>query len=404
LELIRVFRLPSLIISVLLVLIIATPVFGTSHNIDHIEGQTVRIVDNEDKLVTMTARKVFEGDEIITAAGQNYRIISVKGDTARAELVGQDEDYLAWTNYFNDLDLVAVTAADWGNRPVGVYHTHTDESYVPSDGKSSIPYKGGIYQVGNEFVKSLQDNRVDVKYYETPHDPHDENAYARSRRTAMGLLKNNPIALFDIHRDGVPNSDFFKREVSGEEIAQLRIVVGRQNPKMESNMDFARRLMAYANKKHPGLVKEIYKARGNYNQDLLSTAILLEAGTFTNVKQVAENGARFLAEAVPVVLGVDNPGQGITSKEASGTGWKVAFWLTLVTLSAGIMFVLLNFGWKGTVERAKELGQRLQNSELWLQLGRAGSRGKEFAQGPLLDSVRSMTGKIKGKLKNKNKV
>ena len=38
----------------------------------------------------------------------------------------------------------------------------------------------------------------------TPHDPHDAMAYDRSRRTAAELLKKNPIALLDIHRDAVP--------------------------------------------------------------------------------------------------------------------------------------------------------------------------------------------------------
>lgn len=341
-------------------------VFGAGGRIEHTHENTVRIYDQKGNLVTMTARKVFAGDEIITAAGDYYRVVVVRNKDAQAKLVGKDENYLAWTDYFHNY--AAVTAANWGGRPVGVYHTHTDESYLPSDGKPSIPFRGGIYQVGNEFVESLQENKVDVKYYKTPHDPHDNNAYTRSRRTAMGLLKSNPIALFDIHRDGVPDPDFFKEEVSGEDVAQLRIVVGRQNPKMKSNMDFASRLMAYANKVHPGLVKEIYKGQGNYNQDLLSTAILLEAGTYTNNKALAENGIKFLAEAVPVVLGVNNPGTGITSDEAGNTGWNVALWLVLLTLLAGSFFSILNFGWKGTIDGLKRLGRRFAESEIWIRI------------------------------------
>ena len=341
-------------------------VFGVENRIDHTHEYTVRINDQKGNLVTMTARKVFTGDEIITAAGDHYLVVAVKNKDAQAKLVGQDENYLAWTDYFNNYAMVP--AANWGGRPVGVYHTHTDESYLPSDGKPSIPFRGGIYQVGNEFVESLQENKVDVKYYKTPHDPHDNNAYTRSRRTAMGLLKSNPIALFDIHRDGVPDPDFFKEEVSGEDVAQLRIVIGRQNPKMKSNMDFASRLMAYANKVHPGLVKEIYKGQGNYNQDLLSTSILLEAGTYTNNKVLAENGIKFLAEAVPVVLGVNDIGTGITSDEAGNTGWNVALWLVLLTLLAGSFFSILNFGWKGTIDGLKRSGRRLAESEIWIRI------------------------------------
>lgn len=371
---------------------------------DHVVGRTIRITDYRGNLVTKTAREVHKGDEIITFTGEHYRVTGINGVKARAKLVGRDKDYLAWVDYFQNTGTIAVTATNWGKRPVGVYHTHTDESYVPTDGKSSIPFRGGIYQVGDKFVNTLQDNGVEVKYYKTPHDPHDNNAYARSRRTAMGLIKNNPIAVFDIHRDGVDDPDFFREEVNGDDIAQLRIVVGRQNPKMSANMDFARRLMAYTNKKYPGVVKEIFKARGNYNQDLLSTAILLEAGTYTNSKAIAENGIKLLAEAVPVVLGVDNPGGGITSKEASKTGWNVALWLILITLGAGVLFALINFGRQGTLDRLRDLGQRVMSSELWTQAGQAGTKGKEYIQGPLANNVRSVRDKIKEAIQRKNKI
>jgi len=377
---------------------------GKGSQADHVVGRTVRITDESGNLVTMTARKVSKGDEIITSTGQHYRVTFVKGDKAKAKLLGQDKDYLAWADYFKNSQTVAVTAINWANRPVGVYHTHTDESYVPTDGKSSIPFRGGIYQVGSKFVEALRECEVRVKYYKTPHDPHDANAYARSRRTAMGLLKHNPIALFDVHRDGVDDPEFFREEVNGDDIAQLRIVVGRQNPKASANMDFARRLMAYANKKYPGLVKEIFKARGNYNQDLLSTSILLEAGTYTNSKEMAESGIRLLAEAVPAVLGVDNPGGGITGKEASKTGWNVALWLTLVTLGAGAVFVLINFGWQGTIDRIRDWGQRLVESKFWARVGQAGTRGKEYIQGPLAGNLRSVREKVRQTIKRRNKI
>ncbi len=376
---------------------------GEESQVDHAAGCTVRITDESGNLVTMTARKVSKGDEIITSTGQYYRVTFVGGDKAKAKLLGQDKDYLTWAGYFKNSQTVAVTAINWGNRSVGVYHTHTDESYIPTDGKSSIPFNGGIYEVGSEFVEALRDRGVQVKYYKTPHDPHDANAYARSRRTAMGLLKHNPIALFDVHRDGVDDPEFFKEEINGDDIAQLRIVVGRQNPKVSANMDFARRLMAYANKKHPGLVKEIFKAQGNYNQDLLSTSILLEAGTYTNSREMAESGMRLLAEAVPVVLGVDNPG-GITGKGASKTGWKVALLLTLVTLGAGAVFAFINFGWQGTIDRVKNLVQRLVDSDFWARVGRAGTRGKEYIQGPLAGNFLSVWEKLRQTIKRRNKI
>lgn len=369
---------------------------------EHMVGCTFKITDEKGNLITMTARKVEIGDEIITSTGKHYQVVFIAGNKAEARLLGKDEDYLAWVDYFENFSAVPVATMEWRNRPVGIYHTHSDESYVPTDGKPSIPFQGGIYQVGSRFAKVLRDNKVKVMYYKTPHDPHDANAYARSRRTAMGLLKSNPIALFDIHRDGIPDAQFFEKKIGGKNIAQLRIVVGRQNPKMKANMDFARRIMSYANKKYPGIVKEIYKAYGNYNQDLLSTSLLLEAGTYTNSKEWAERGIELLAHSVPVVLGVDNPGGGVTSKEAGRMGWNVALWLILITLGAGVAFILINFGWQGTVERIREWGQRLAGGELWARLNRLGAREKE--EGPLADYLRLSWQRIKEISRSKRRI
>ena len=35
---------------------------------------------------------------------------------------------------------------------VGVYMTHTDESYIPTDGTASKPGNGGILKVGNVLL------------------------------------------------------------------------------------------------------------------------------------------------------------------------------------------------------------------------------------------------------------
>lgn len=329
---------------------------------DHVDGRTIRVTDEDGKLITMTARDVHIGDEITLPAGDHYRVNKIKGTKAGAKLIGQDSEYLAWAGYFANND-IAVSATAWGDRPVGVYHTHSDESYVPTDGESSIPFRGGIYQVGEEFVKVMRANGMKANYYKTPHDPHDANAYTRSRRTAMGLMKTNPIAIFDIHRDGVPDPEFFEKKVSGEDIAQLRLVIGQQNPKMKTNKDFARRIMAYANEKSPGVIKEIYHAKGNYNQDLLSTSILLEAGTYTNDKSMAQTGIRFLAEALPVVLGVSDLGSGVTGEEASKTGWNVALWLIGITLIAGLLFVFINNGWSETIKKMQQARQGMINGK-----------------------------------------
>jgi len=241
--------------------------------------------------------------------------------------------------------LPAVTPI-WSNRPVAVYHTHTDESYLPSDGRISIPFRGGIIQVGSSYKINLSREGARVIHDKTPHDPHDNNAYYRSRRTAFQLLKEKPLTIFDVHRDGADDPEFYREYIANKNVAQIRIVVGRQNPHMAANLDFAKRIMTYANKLHRKIVKEIYVANGNYNQDLMSTAILLEAGTYTNSKEEAMKGVGLLADAFPILLGITGPPEKTFAEpEARRPGvWSALVWIIVLTILGGGAFVLINVG------------------------------------------------------------
>ncbi|MCG8402939.1 MAG: stage II sporulation protein P, partial [Firmicutes bacterium] len=318
------------------------PPASAGQEAEHMAGVCYKFYTQDGRLVTMTSRKPYIGDGIITPEGLHYKVDRVRGNTARVKLLGRDNRYLALEDYYAGLESVPTFARRWNNRPVAIYHTHTDESYLPTDGDFSIPFKGGIYQVGETFHSSLEREQIDVLYDRTPHCPHDANAYYRSRRTAVRLMKKNPLAMFDVHRDGVNDPEFYRRIVSTKNVTQMRLVVGRQNPKMEANLDFAKRLLAFGEKQHPGLLKEIYMARGNYNQDLLSTALLIEAGTYTNEKWQAQGGISMLADIVPTVLGLEPPAEGITGEDAGRQGWKTALFLILLLTVAFAGFVVIN--------------------------------------------------------------
>lgn len=64
-------------------------------------------------------------------------------------------------------------------------------------------------------------------------------AYRRSRATAVELLKQGPSALIDVHRDGIPDASEYTTEVDGEEMTQVRLLVGRSNPNSAANREFA---------------------------------------------------------------------------------------------------------------------------------------------------------------------
>ncbi len=333
------------IVSIYLVCAICPMPVLAEHQADHVAGVCYEYIDRHGSVVTLTSREPARGDEIINSKGDHYKVISVQGNTAKVSFIGKDEILLSYMDYYDQIKAVVVTSSQsWDERPVGIYHTHTDESYLPTDGAASIPFKGGIFQVGDIFNNTLKEQKVKVNYNKTPHDPHDANAYYRSRRTALKILKQNPVAIFDVHRDGIDDPEFYRQIISNQDVTQIRLVVGRQNPKMSANLDFAKRLMAYVNKKNPELVKEIYMARGNYNQDLIATALLIEAGTYTNEKPQAESGVALLANAVPEMLGLTPPSQPELTKspEAGRQGWKTALFIGLLVVAGGVIYIFIN--------------------------------------------------------------
>lgn len=330
---------------------------------DHLVGQFTTIVDEQGSMLSMMARTVFAGDELYTCEGRIYRVEKVDGERAEATFVGMDPQIVAYQEFYAGQNVPVLTSelAQQGKGSLAVYHTHTDESYVPSDGTESIPFKGGIYQVGKTMVDRLKGKGVQVHYDETPHDPHDNNAYTRSRRTAASLLQNKPAAIFDIHRDGVPDPNYYRATIDGQKVARLRLVVGRENPGMSANMDFARRMMTAANNLHSNVVKEIFVGKGDYNQDLTPTALLIEAGTYTNTKEEAAQGVAMFTEAMPAVLGLTAapaaPGAPGAGRAAEGGSWKALGWILGVTIIGGLGFLLISSGsWENFKSRLSGFG------------------------------------------------
>ncbi|GAB6877077.1 stage II sporulation protein P [Thermaerobacter litoralis] len=199
------------------------------------------------------------------------------------------------------VDPAPVRPTPRGEGLIGIYHTHNDESYIPTDGTASVEGRGGIHKVGDVLGRELAQHGFRVVKSEALHLPHDRGAYRRSRRTALDFMPKNPLVLLDVHRDATP-PEFYREVVKGEPVTQIRLVVGRENPFRRTNLAFARRLKAEADRSFPGLVKGIYYGRGNYNQDLGPRTLLIEVGAHTNSRIRAERGAAMFATVLDRTL------------------------------------------------------------------------------------------------------
>ncbi len=316
------------------------------------------IVDEKGKVLHQTAHMLTKGDELITADNLRYRITEVKGDYAYARLIGKEEE--AKLNVSSENSFWSRLLAQGGEKNIGIYHTHSDESYVPSDGTESIYANGGIFKVGKVFANKLKEMGYQVYHSTRAHDPHDVNAYYRSRRTAAQLLQKNLSALFDIHRDAVP-PQVYAANVKGQEITKVKFVVGRTNPRFQSNLEFAKQLKAAVDKTHPGVVQGILIANSDFNQDLAPRAMLVEVGAHTNSREAAERGVAMFAEALPKVLGAPGspPSTELPDAENRSSAWTI-FWIVLLVTAAALAYLYVNTGsLEGALDQLRNLYGRL---------------------------------------------
>ncbi len=274
--------------------------------------------------LTRRGGRIYVGDEYIAGDDSWYRVVSVDDAnmTATAEYLGRAEvdqaAFAAFTAHAEEKD---------DKKLIAMYSTHSDESYVPEDGTSSKWKGAGIYDVGDSLKAALEERGIETVYSRETFLPHDADAYTRSRRTAEELLKKNPDALLDIHRDAVPAEEY-ETEVDGEDISKVRLFVGRNNQNSAENKAFAQQIKAEADREYPGLIKDIFIGKGNYNQELYPHALLLEFGTHEIEKEKAEASTDYIAEVLDNVLygasAKAEGGKGATGRGvARGIGWVV---------------------------------------------------------------------------------
>ena len=303
-------------------------------------GNIYRMYTTDGEYLTSRAGKMYEDDEYISGDNRHFRIIRVDDAAcaAYAELIGEESlDAEALLSDFG------AAYAEEGRGIICMYSTHSDESYVEGDGESSKWEDAGIYDVGNEFKNELEKLGYKVIYSEETFLPHDTGAYSRSASTAEELIKKSPDALFDIHRDGV-DADEYETEVEGKDMSMVRLFVGRSNANRDTNMAFAKKIKSVADKEYPGLVKDIYMGKGNYNQELYPQALLLEFGTHEIDKELVMRSTSYMADVVDQTLG----GGAAKAEESAGDENKGAgkgiIWVIVIAVAAALIYALASTG------------------------------------------------------------
>ena len=270
-----------------------------SHGNDEFTAGYITVIDETNTLILQTGLTISAGDQYISEDNKLYEITSVEGPLAKARYINHQSSIS-----LEQLAIPVQGEVDTSQPIIAIYHTHTDESYLPTDGKSAQNGNGSIMLVGDAMAQRLTELGYQVTHDKTLHDPHDANAYQRSRRTFMKLLAQQPTALFDIHRDSAPLS-MYKTIINGLDAAKILLVVGQQNQNKNTTFEYAKTIKSSTDAKYKGLIRGIFIAHGNYNQDLNPHSMLVEIGTQYNTLEAAEHSAALFADAVPSFIAIN---------------------------------------------------------------------------------------------------
>lgn len=327
-------------------------------------------MDRLGRVIYQTARQVRVGDQFIASDDSHYRVKRVDGDVASCDLLtrGPEEEIDPTVG----MPVAAAPGTRSGKPAIGIYHTHGDESYQPSQGTYAIPEgKGsGVDLVSRELTNKLNSLGIKTIYDDASNLPHDLDAYARSRETAFYLMRQGVSCLIDVHRDGAPISNYLTR-IGGLDVARITLVVGMGNPNQSAALGFAREIKHQLDGIYPGLIKGIYLADGVFNQDLTPASLLVEIGSQENTLGEAEAAASLFGDVMPRVFEV-SPITGVTRLKSGadqGGSWKALLLVLAVLVAGGFGFLLISAGsWDAAVERIKTFGSR-ELGDLWGRRG-----------------------------------
>ena len=273
------------------------------------------LVTADGEKVTSIAVEVSEGDEYIAGDNALYRVTSVDAQTRQAVLQRAGEEPAVAQALFG------LTRTAKTQKVVGLYCTHSDESYEDGDGASSVESGwAGIHDVAATLKSWLEDKGVEVLFDTGSYLPHDAGAYRRSRSAAVELASQGPAALFDVHRDGIPDAAEYETEINGEPATMVRLLVGRSNPNSQENRQFAVQLKSVADEYYPGLVKDIFIGKGNYNQEILPDSVLLEFGTHVSDKEQVLTSTKYMADVIHIAVFGGEPGYSQKAQAENGAG------------------------------------------------------------------------------------
>jgi len=204
-------------------------------------------------------------------------------------------------------------------KDVIIFHTHTCESYTPTEQynyEMSGNYRTtdlnySVSRVGDELSTQLTSYGFNVTHDKTLHDyPAYSGSYNRSYSTVSNLLQSNPSTqmVIDLHRDAIGSNNNYAPcvKIGDETVAQLMFVIGTSggglsHPEWQKNLKFAIKIQKKADEMYPGLFRPIVLRDSRYNQQLSNAATIVEVGATGNTMEQCLLSMKYLAKVISEV-------------------------------------------------------------------------------------------------------
>lgn len=205
------------------------------------------------------------------------------------------------------------------NSNIVIYHTHTCESYTPTEQNQyeatgsyrTTDQAHSVVNVGDVLTNYLTEYGYNVNHDKTFHDyPAYTGSYTRSLSTIESILQTTSAdVVIDLHRDAVgSNSNYAPTVRIGEDYcAQLMFVIGTNggglwHPNWNQNLKFAVKIQQKAEELYPGLFKPIILRNSRYNQHVSKAATIIEVGATGNTLEQCQTSMKYLSKIMSEVM------------------------------------------------------------------------------------------------------
>lgn len=252
----------------------------------------------------------FDGRIIVAGEGMDYTNLPVESAPPKELL--EKENEAAITNVEEKGN---ETPSTIDKKSVFIYHTHNRESFLPhlegvTEPNNAYHSEVNITLVGDRLATELEKrgigalvDKTDVTDVLKQRGMHYSQSYKASRPIVTEVLQTNEIQyVIDLHRDSLPKEKTTVT-INGTSYARIVFVIGGDHGGYGENLHLAQTLHQKLDEKYPGLSRGVVEKRGKgvdgiYNQDLSSSAILVEIGGYANYLEELYVTAEALADVL----------------------------------------------------------------------------------------------------------